>query len=85
MRNPCAALEGCSPTCLARFRKMFLMSWGSNQFGQLGLKCDIDTPDPNCLAFIRPMCLPPPLTTKPIFCIKHDVAGTLRKSTIWTL
>jgi hypothetical protein len=59
MRNPCAALEGCSPTCLARFRKMFLMSWGSNQFGQLGLKCDIDTPDPNCLAFIRPMCLPP--------------------------
>jgi hypothetical protein len=38
---------------------MFLMSWGSNQFGQLGLKCDIDTPDPNCLAFIRPMYLPP--------------------------
>jgi alpha-tubulin suppressor-like RCC1 family protein len=54
MRNPCALLEGCEEVCYARFRKMFLMSWGSNQFGQLGLTCDIDTPDPNCLAFIRP-------------------------------
>ena len=54
MRNPCALLEGCTEVCYARFRKMFPMSWGSNQFGQLGLGCDLDTPDPNCLAFIRP-------------------------------
>jgi alpha-tubulin suppressor-like RCC1 family protein len=54
MRNPCALLEGCTEKCLGRFRKMFLMSWGSNQFGQLGLNCDLETPDPNCLAFIRP-------------------------------
>lgn len=54
MRNPCALLEGCTQRCFARFRKMFLMSWGSNQFGQLGLNCDLVTQDPSCLAFIRP-------------------------------
>lgn len=52
MRNPCALLEGCAEVCFARFRKMFLMSWGSNQFGQLGLSCEVDSPD--CVAFIRP-------------------------------